>query len=148
MPAHTSSANAARRVKAGNRQSLLWREDRKAIGLRAAGRVVRVDRVRNRLEAEEVCLVRRRIDDVDRKRGLGSNLERKFPIWPMDRRASVQIEKGVVDPAVRQAPGFGEIPIGARGDMGLARRQVVARFRHQSLCSGLQERLGVLTIHG
>ena len=70
MPTHTLSAHPARRVKAGDRQRFLRRKDRKTIRLGAAGYVVRVDRVRNRLEAEEVRLMRRRIDDVDRKRGL------------------------------------------------------------------------------
>src|SRR6516164_10161834 len=98
----------------------MGRKNREAIGLRAAGRIVRVDGVRHRLEAEEVHLASRRIDDVGSERGVGRKLERKLAIWPMDAGASVPIKKGVVNPTVREPPGFGEIPIGARGDLCLA----------------------------
>ena len=92
------------------------------IGPRPAGQVMGVHGMGDRLETEEVGLIRGRIEDVGRERRIGFNLKLEAPAGPQNGRATVPAEEGVVDPARRERARGGEVPLGAGGAPALRLR--------------------------
>ena len=99
----------------GRRQGFLRRQYGQPIGLRPAGQVMGIHGMGDRLETEEVGLIRGRIEDVGRERRIGFNLKLEAPAGPQDGSAAVPAEEGVVDPARRKRARGGEVPLGAGG---------------------------------
>jgi hypothetical protein len=124
---------APRTEPAGRRHGLLRRKNGQAIGRRAAGQVMGVDRMRDRLETEEVGLIGGRIEGVGRERRVGLNVKLQALLRPQNARMTVPAEKGVVDPTRGKDPRRHEVPLGTRGDRRFAGGQMILRLQHDAL---------------
>src|SRR5690348_3014374 len=107
-------------------------EPDKAVGYRSARQIVRIDRMRHRLEAKKIRLSGRRIDDVDGESRIGRDFQREPAIRPLNNATPVPSQKRIVDEAGGQKLWRFEIPLRPGPDVGFARRQMPVIFQHHT----------------